>query len=74
MSYLTRYCGSPNFPPREWPSRCLIFQYSRTLIARTQFALCKLGIDVYLVRETGSVECMEATAQRPLGVVEPSEQ
>ena len=50
------------------------FAVFTNLIARTQSALRKLGIDVYLVRETGCVECIEAAAQRALPVVKPSEQ
>jgi hypothetical protein len=39
------------------------FPVFTSLIARTQFALCKLGIGVYLVRATGSVERIELTSQ-----------
>jgi hypothetical protein len=38
------------------------FPVFKSLIARTQFALSKLGIGVYLVRETGRVESVEFTA------------
>jgi hypothetical protein len=41
------------------------FPVFTSLIARTQFALCKLGIGVYLVRETGSVESIDVTTDIP---------
>ena len=44
------------------------------LIARTQTALRKLGIDLYLVSETANVQCVRAVAQAQSSTVEPPEQ
>lgn len=41
------------------------------LIARTQAALCKLGIDLYLVNGMGNVECVKAATRDSLSAVEP---
>lgn len=54
--FSTPYLGKSQHPSARVSIALPDFPVFTNFISRTRFALCKLGIVVYIVRETGIVE------------------